>query len=352
MPVLPAFYKKRFQELEQKLVDPKRKNILTLIPAYIAILLAISAVVISATGVLFMAPAVASGLGIGGFVFLNIIGYGLINDMLACRDSIEYFRFGHQPGQREEICIPSTNKDAQAFYWGILATWIPGLIGAIIIGVCAGVAVVPLNSILLPIISVSALSSLVFAHFYSKKMAEEHSHLALRLECHDDVVVTPPYTEAQRNWIRCGIRNELGYGILPLIAVGLTVALIVQAAAGIAIFIALPMAAPILPLVLSIPIILLIGGLAINYIRHKNTVDPRETLVAKFDVKNEADNANHSKTLEHKITNKSYLSPLSITTKKDTTINPTLSELAKQEENDNAHTNNKALDKSTNKLNY
>lgn len=50
------------------------------------------------------------------------IVYGIVHDQVTARICVEYFTIGHPPA------IRSHSPTAQAFYWGIVATWWVGLI--------------------------------------------------------------------------------------------------------------------------------------------------------------------------------------------------------------------------------
>lgn len=60
-----------------------------------------------------------------GTMVLTGVGYGIANDMFACRDCIEYFTVGHKwDGQKlEKRLIQTLDPTLNAVAWGAVATW-------------------------------------------------------------------------------------------------------------------------------------------------------------------------------------------------------------------------------------
>ncbi len=59
-------------------------------------------------------------LTVASIICLGILTYGIINDLLAVRQNLVYFRAGHQPGQKS--IFKSNHRNNVAIAWGILAT--------------------------------------------------------------------------------------------------------------------------------------------------------------------------------------------------------------------------------------
>jgi hypothetical protein len=86
--------------------------------------------------VLVYAAATATGLAtaalfsrqeairIIGTTVLTGVGYGIINDMMACRDCIEYFTIQHVYNPSERL-LHSLDPNLNAVAWGAMATWFP-----------------------------------------------------------------------------------------------------------------------------------------------------------------------------------------------------------------------------------
>jgi hypothetical protein len=260
----------------------------TAFPAYMLIPFLI--VVLAFVAILAF-PA-TSGFAIAGFVHLNIICYGIINDMLAVRNSMEYFRFGHQPGQLDRVAIPSTRSNVQAFHWGVLATWLLSAIGAGIVGVIAAFAA-PVTPFIYPLISALVIGVLVGAELYSKSKASSYEHNTYVPSLPSDNI------EANKNWHRCSNRNTFGYATLPLMGITLGIGIATSALNVFATILPvalLPIASPLIPIIIGAPMMLFVGGMFVNYLMHRNTVEADQTLPRKF-----VTNPDFEPTLPHKL---------------------------------------------------
>lgn len=258
----------RFESLERIIAKRTEFPVFMVFP-FLTIDLAIGAV---------LAFPATSGLAIAGFVHLNIIFYGIVNDILGVRDSMEYFRFGHQPGQLNTVSIPSTNKNAQAFHWGVLATWLLSAIGASIIGFTASISA-PVTPFIYPLISTLVAGVLIGAERSSKaRMVNFRDNLHIPSLPSNDI-------EAKKNWRRCSDRNVFGYTTLPLIGVGIAVGIYTSAFNGLAAMLPtalLPLASPLMPVILGAPMVLFCNGMLINYLRDRNSIELDQTLPRKF----------------------------------------------------------------------
>jgi hypothetical protein len=81
--------------------------------------------------------ATATGLAIGavlapweavriiGLTVLTGVGYGIANDMVACRDCIEYFTVGHiyDGTAFRNRALKTLDPNLNAIAWGAIATW-------------------------------------------------------------------------------------------------------------------------------------------------------------------------------------------------------------------------------------
>jgi hypothetical protein len=153
------------------------------------------------------------GIRIIGTTMLTGISYGIINDMIACRDCIEYFTVGHFfDGTRlANRPLLSLNPNLNALAWGTIATWhVCALAGTFF----SLLARVPLPRIvtkisarkLFPYLSISAAASLIFSHIKSRlaqKAMQSHPYFKYAVPL-----------RLQAGWETCNIRNTAGYTMI------------------------------------------------------------------------------------------------------------------------------------------
>ncbi|PWU16173.1 MAG: hypothetical protein C5B45_01030 [Chlamydiae bacterium] len=151
-----------------------------------------------------------------GLTILTGCAYGIANDMIACRDCIEYFTVGHFYDGLNLASRPvqSLNPSLNAIAWGMLATWpVCALAGVIL----STIARAPLPGITLkikakqiaPYLAIAAVLTLTIAHIGSRqaqKIMQENPFAK-----YHDVPL-----DLQAGWEACNIRNLTGYKALAL----------------------------------------------------------------------------------------------------------------------------------------
>lgn len=200
--------------MDVSLINPSYR--LTVVAAAAATGLAVAAV---------LAPWEAVRI-IGVTVFTGMC-YGIVNDMIACRDCIEYFTVGHGYDGRnlKKHLLCTLNPTLTALVWGIAATWHVCAIA----GVClALVARIPFPGLtrkitaaqMAPYLAISAAITLLIAHIKSRQAQAE--------------IARDPYVlhfgvplQFQAGWEACEKRNETGYNMLPFSGIILLVGTIV-----------------------------------------------------------------------------------------------------------------------------
>ncbi|MBX7067376.1 MAG: hypothetical protein K1X28_09105 [Parachlamydiales bacterium] len=176
-----------------------------------------------ATAALF-APLEA--IRIVGMTVLTGIGYGITNDMIGCRDCIEYFTIGHFYDELslENRPLNTLDPTLNAMAWGAIATWHVCAIAGAALALIArlpffGLALKITAVQLAPYLLIGAAVTIIIAHGLSRwaqsKMAQE------------------PYLkyegvplELQAGWEACNVRNSTGYAALGIGGTILAVAMI------------------------------------------------------------------------------------------------------------------------------
>ncbi len=163
---------------------------------------------------------------------LTSIAYGITNDMIACRDCIEYFTVGHIYDGKNLKYRPLNTLDPNlnALIWGALATWHVACIAGVFLAVVARIPFPKLSrkisaAELAPSLSISAALTLITSHVMSRRAQramEENPCKKYR-----NVPI-----ELQSGWEACNIRNGIGYLALALGGIVLSVA-IIAARAGL-----------------------------------------------------------------------------------------------------------------------
>ncbi|MBS0616364.1 MAG: hypothetical protein JSR58_07435 [Verrucomicrobia bacterium] len=151
-----------------------------------------------------------------GTTVLTGVSYGVANDMIACRDCIEYFTVGHQYDAQNLRNRPlnTLNPTLNAIAWGMIATWHVCAVAGVVLAAIArtpfpGMALKITAAQLAPVLIIGALATFVFAHISSRiaqKKMQDHPH--------QKYWGVP--TEFQAGWEACNIRNSAGYSALAI----------------------------------------------------------------------------------------------------------------------------------------
>jgi hypothetical protein len=107
-----------------------------------------------------------------GLTVLTGVGYGIANDMVACRDCIEYFTVGHRYDGTELRNRPlkTLNPTLNAIAWGAIAGAILALIArAPIPGLIVKITAAQLT----PYLAISAAVTILVAHILSRSAQKE-----------------------------------------------------------------------------------------------------------------------------------------------------------------------------------
>ncbi len=161
-----------------------------------------------------------------GMTVLTGVSYGVANDMIACRDCIEYFTVGHlYDGQNlRNRPLNTLNPTLNAIAWGAIATWhvcaIAGASFALIArtpfpGLALKITAVQLSPYLAIGAAVAILVSHVRSRMAQKKMAGQPWHK-----------YTGVPTELQSGWEACNTRNTTGYASIGIGGIILSTAMI------------------------------------------------------------------------------------------------------------------------------
>ena len=176
-----------------------------------------------ATGAVF---APWESIRIIGLTILTGVGYGIANDMVACRDCIEYFTVGHRYDGQElrNRPIKTLNPTLNAFVWGMIATWhVCALAGTILACIARtpfpGLALKISAMQLAPYLAIGAALTIITGHVVSRTSQKAMTKL--------------PYfkyqgvpLKLQPGWEACNMRNLTGYSALALGALALSVAMV------------------------------------------------------------------------------------------------------------------------------
>jgi hypothetical protein len=181
----------------------------------------------------------------GSVIYLSGLGYGIVNDMIACRKNLPYFLLGHQPGQRS--IIKSNDPNANAVAWGILATFGLSFIAAIVFAIpvlIMGLAGLPFAGFVLPIIGLGIPLALFLAHRFADNYVKNIPTLkqGQKDQCIDNLdldvyqknrlKIWLKDTKDLKNWISNSARNGFGYLVMPLLGIAGLVSIITCSALG------------------------------------------------------------------------------------------------------------------------
>ncbi len=161
-----------------------------------------------------------------GMTVLTGVAYGIANDMIACRDCIEYFTVGHIYDGKflDNRPLNTLNPNLNALAWGMIATWHVCAIAGVVL---AFIARCPFSKFvkkitakqLAPFLAVGAAIALLVSHIGSriaqKRMKENPTYkypfVPLKL---------------QAGWEACNIRNSIGYLFIAIGGVILSIGMI------------------------------------------------------------------------------------------------------------------------------
>lgn len=242
----------------------------------IAILMIILWSVLSPFTLPFVITGILSSLFYASVIYVCGLGYGILNDMIACRTNIKYFIDGHNHGQRHGI-INTKNPNVNAIAWGILATFVLSLVAAIIFGIVAAIcffAGAPFSPFLLGIFPICIPIAVIFIDVISKrKLAKENS--AIKNNSPPDVIAK---SKERNAWYNNSYRNSLGYIILPTVAVLSLIGIIIVSALHLPLIV---LSAPLQSILFGIPAVLMI--VALIYFK-----------ISEYEIANEIENKKNS----------------------------------------------------------
>ncbi len=162
-------------------------------------------------------------------VTLMGIFYGILNDVIACRDCIEYFTVGHFYDERhlDHRPVNTLDPNINAIIWGIFATWHFSIVAGVIIGFISNIPFfdtkVTITAIqLLPILGGLVILILIISHV-GARIAQGKIEKIIAPNKYRGVPM-----ELQSKWEACNVRNSLGYlcflvGVI-LVFIGIIVA--------------------------------------------------------------------------------------------------------------------------------
>lgn len=173
---------------------------------------------------------------------LTAVSYGIVNDMMAVRQSKHYFTEGHTPFHLR--LLSSDDPNANAIVWGIFATWGLGALAGILLAVSGTVTeTVAINpEYLAPFAGLGALGVCVYAHVKSKEMEHAYTSDAAKNALnafYDKFEIEPQSSDFHRVYFRnvpdveraghhaVGTRNNIGYLAMSLLGVILLISLVV-----------------------------------------------------------------------------------------------------------------------------
>jgi len=157
-----------------------------------------------------------------GMTVLTGVGYGITNDMVACRDCSEYFTLGHMYGGTR--VLNTSNPNLNALAWGTIATWHVCAIAGSVFSFMArapfpGLSQKVQATQLAPYMAAGAVAALCISHVKSRLAQKEmeqrpyHKYFAVPLNL-------------QSGWEACKIRNLTGYVSLAVGGVVLSVGIV------------------------------------------------------------------------------------------------------------------------------
>ncbi|NGX35810.1 MAG: hypothetical protein K1000chlam1_00643 [Candidatus Anoxychlamydiales bacterium] len=215
-------------------------------------------VVMSATAIGLAIAAVApwEAIKIIGITVLTGFGYGVANDMIACRDCIEYFTVGHFYDGRNLKNRPlnTLNPTLNALAWGAIATWHVCAIAGTFFSLLAripffGLSIKITAIQLAPYLAIGAAIALLVSHVRSRLAQKEMVNKIRTIKSNSSMMGTAlarlsPYIryqkplakyfhlkyevplELQAGWEACNVRNMTGYASIGIGGALLSIAMI------------------------------------------------------------------------------------------------------------------------------
>ena len=172
-----------------------------------------------ATGAVF-APWQA--VKIVGMAVLTGVTYGIVNDMIACRDCIEYFTVGHRYHGKElsNRLIKTLNPNLNAIAWGMCASWQVCTIAGLLLAAVARAPFPGLTSKisavqLAPYLAVTAALTIIFAHIKSRQAQKKMAEIVENVE-NPEFNYTGVPIDLQAGWEACSVRNFTSYAAVAL----------------------------------------------------------------------------------------------------------------------------------------
>ncbi len=172
---------------------------------------------------------------------LTAVGYGIANDLLACQQCVTYFTNGHM--DRHVRLLKSDDPIKNGIIWGIGSTAGLGLLGGIALAVAARATKyhpITAGQIVPSMIGLSTITC-IFAHFKAKEAEaylqkpENQKHPAF-MQIFDKIILPKPGfhpvdlrkvpPEQRAAWFGVGIRNAIGFTVLPAEATILALSII------------------------------------------------------------------------------------------------------------------------------
>lgn len=173
-----------------------------------------------------------------GLTVLTGVGYGIANNMIGCRECIEFYTVGQKFGG--DRLISSKNPNLNALVWGIVGSWhVSALAGSILAFVARtpfeGYKLKITSAQLLPYFIIGAVTTFVLAHLSSRsarQIMEERVQEPDEMVDTDWRVTNRSYfyenvpDDFQARWAACQTRNATGYAAIFLGGIALTIAIL------------------------------------------------------------------------------------------------------------------------------
>jgi hypothetical protein len=189
--------------------------------------------VISFVAVPFAATVLINAWFAASVVYLSGISYGILNDFIGVVKNLPYFTLGHQPQQYS--VIESNHRPVVAIAWGILATFGPAFLAAILFGTAitiTGFLGFPFAAFVLPVFVAALPVAVLSAHLVSAlaedKLKKNPELDTIFNDVTSDLNVYQRYrflywvkdAKDKAAWIGNAVRNGFGYVTLPLLGIG------------------------------------------------------------------------------------------------------------------------------------
>ncbi len=194
----------RLSEWNRDLINPRYSHLIR--PA--------AAITISAIGAIAM-PWKSSR--VWGATVLVAVGYGIINDLFACRVCPEYFTVRHiYDGQNTENRLVKTlDPNVNALAWGVVATTRIAAYGGVVLAVGASISGGDEKTIIVSMICLASIA-LVVADIVSR--CEKSRVEAYRIKIYPNIP-----DQLQSSWYATETRNSMGNMSLQIGVVALSI---------------------------------------------------------------------------------------------------------------------------------